>query len=140
MSTPKCKIMNRLLKIMADSGAIDLKSLAKKLNVTYRTFHKFTGNWEPGHRITAAFLKHGYSVDWIMTGDGEMLRDGKAPPREPLDSSLEGALWLLEKFHQNPQARIDMVRSVGKVLESYGGDGKPDRPSPGNKPRVSTKR
>ena len=82
MSSIKSDIIKRLGVITADNGGIALKSLAKKIGVKYQTLYTFSKTGKMGHAISSGFLDNGISVDWIMTGMGEMLASSVKP--EPM--------------------------------------------------------
>ena len=122
MSRKKSHISSRVEEIRLSLGGMSQKSLAKNIGINEKTFNHFIGNGEMGHAINRAFLENGYSVDWIMTGEGSMFRDGKASSVRPPQASLESGLALLQLFAKNPHLHKGILSKVKSMVDA-GRDG-----------------
>ena len=139
MSRKKTNISVRLDEVCEHLPVTNQNDLGKRYGVKQQTISNFTIDGKPGWRITTGLIRDGISVDWIMAGVGEMLREDKAPSVEPVDVSLTGALILLELFAQNPDRQRDILSTVRAMVDPEKSTRRPDKPNRPGKRRTETK-
>ena len=82
MSRKKTNISVRLDEVCKHLAVTRQNDLGKRYGVEQQTISNFTLDGKPGWRITTGLIRDGISVDWILTGMGEMLASSVKP--EPM--------------------------------------------------------
>lgn len=110
------------IRIAVDSLGLTLKQAAAKCDISYSSMQ----NWAGGHRdprpeaLITIGSRLGISIDWLLTGEGPMLRaeagrttpDGVENPRE------QALLALWRELGEEDQREIQRVAEEKKRLTS----------------------
>lgn len=73
-------VQNRLKEVVDKSG-LTMKQVAERCGMPYRTLQNYLiSDREPNAKALTSISTHlGVSIDWLLTGEGEMYRPGAAP-------------------------------------------------------------
>jgi len=73
-------VQNRLKEVVDRSG-LTMKEVAERCGMPYRTLQNYMiSDREPNAKALTSISTHlGVSIDWLLTGEGEMYRPGAAP-------------------------------------------------------------
>lgn len=98
--------INDRIRMAIEARELSLKEAAKRCGLSYSSLQNWVGGIrEPRPEALIALGSHlGISIDWLLTGDGAMLRGTSSVAREdaPLTSPQERAI-------------LDLYRSLGEA-------------------------
>lgn len=116
---PELEVLNRL-KTIREAMKLNKKKFSEKINIEYTHYFRIeNGERDIPIRLFLELIRMGYNINWLLTGDGEMmigekperglvLRDGTesyGKRRNDLDMVVE-ALRGLEKRKQDAVVKI----------------------------------
>lgn len=119
-STNKSPEITRLIQFM-DENNLKAADLAASVDVAERTITNYIWNDTPigGQLLRQLLLVHGVSIDWMITGEGEMYVNGKMSESEELpDANIRGEKRLIEqKQALDNESMPDVYLIFASVIE-----------------------
>lgn len=79
------------LRQARESAGMTQRDFAKKLGAGLTSWQDYeAGRNMPGGQVFEALCRLGYSADWLLTGEGDMMRGGRGPSADykPVDVAL----------------------------------------------------
>ncbi|MBD8144637.1 helix-turn-helix domain-containing protein [Pantoea agglomerans] len=107
-------IKERLREAM-DSKGLTIKALSDLSKIPYRSLQNYLrGEREPNAEALVALSTHlGISIDWLLTGKGEVVGAEKIPPANQEQHFNQSDLKLLELLNQlEPEVRKELLRGA----------------------------
>ncbi|OVZ83383.1 MULTISPECIES: helix-turn-helix domain-containing protein [Yersiniaceae] len=107
-------IKERLREAM-DSKSLTIKALSDLSKIPYRSLQNYLrGEREPNAEALVALSTHlGISIDWLLTGIGEVVGAEKIPPANQEQHFNQSDLKLLELLNQlEPEVRKELLRGA----------------------------
>lgn len=105
------------LRQALDALGLKITEASEKSGIPYRSWQNYLrGERDPGaEALQAMSTRLGISIDWLLTGQGEMLR-GAAPGLVTRTSREEGLLTLFRELPEAEQREIQHVAEEKKRL------------------------
>ena len=107
-------IKERLREAM-DAKGLTIKALSDLSKIPYRSLQNYLrGEREPNAEALIALGTHlGISIDWLLTGKGEVVGAEKIPPANQEQHFNQSDLKLLELLNQlEPEVRKELLRGA----------------------------
>lgn len=107
-------IKERLREAM-DAKGLTIKALSDLSKIPYRSLQNYLrGEREPNAEALVALGAHlGISIDWLLTGKGEVVGAEKIPPANQEQHFNQSDLKLLELLNQlEPEVRKELLRGA----------------------------
>ncbi|HHE6157094.1 TPA: helix-turn-helix domain-containing protein [Citrobacter freundii] len=107
-------IKERLREAM-DAKSLTIKALSDLSKIPYRSLQNYLrGEREPNAEALVALGTHlGISIDWLLTGKGEVVGAEKIPPANQEQHFNQSDLKLLELLNQlEPEVRKELLRGA----------------------------
>ncbi|HCR1008181.1 TPA: helix-turn-helix domain-containing protein [Citrobacter koseri] len=107
-------IKERLREAM-DAKGLTIKALSDLSKIPYRSLQNYLrGEREPNAEALVALGTHlGISIDWLLTGKGEVVGAEKIPPANQEQHFNQSDLKLLELLNQlEPEVRKELLRGA----------------------------
>ncbi|HFK4062740.1 TPA: helix-turn-helix domain-containing protein [Kluyvera ascorbata] len=107
-------IKERLREAM-DAKRLTIKALSDLSKIPYRSLQNYLrGEREPNAEALVALGTHlGISIDWLLTGKGEVVGAEKIPPANQEQHFNQSDLKLLELLNQlEPEVRKELLRGA----------------------------
>lgn len=107
-------IKERLREAM-DVKGLTIKALSDLSKIPYRSLQNYLrGEREPNAEALVALGTHlGISIDWLLTGKGEVVGAEKIPPANQEQHFNQSDLKLLELLNQlEPEVRKELLRGA----------------------------
>ena len=107
-------IKERLREAM-DVKGLTIKALSDLSKIPYRSLQNYLrGEREPNAEALVALGTHlGISIDWLLTGKGEVVGAEKIPPANQEQRFNQSDLKLLELLNQlEPEVRKELLRGA----------------------------
>lgn len=107
-------IKERLREAM-DANGLTIKALSDLSKIPYRSLQNYLrGEREPNAEALVALGTHlGISIDWLLTGKGEVVGAEKIPPANQEQHFNQSDLKLLELLNQlEPEVRKELLRGA----------------------------
>jgi len=117
MQTPEQSITARLKALRTSLGLTQAQMAARLGYRSYRSWQEFeSGNRTPTFDVLDALFKNGFSVDWILCGQGPMLNAdrGVGIDHQLLVDALRDVKeeTVLQKVSLSPEKEADIVAEI----------------------------
>lgn len=106
------------LRVALDSMGMKITEAAEQSGIPYRSWQNYlSGARDPNAEALAAICSRlNVSTDWLLTGQGEMLRGAAAPGLAAETPREEGLLSLFRELPEDEQREIQRLAEEKKRL------------------------
>lgn len=111
----------RIREVIKETGCSSISAFAKKIRVAQPTLnHCVNDNTEPRMTLLSAILSGlpSLSAEWLMRGEGPMMRGAPSPPPEPLGGADDEVVRLRA---ENAVLREQLARTQEMLMGAIGG-------------------
>lgn len=104
--------LHERLKIARESLGYDQKTMAKSLEIGHRSWQGYeSGSHYPGGEVFEALARMGFNVNWLLTGEGKMWREGFGPELDRMVAAAERVAAINDMIFGKPSQREEPVQT-----------------------------
>jgi len=98
--------LHERIKIARESLGLNQKEMAQQLNIAYRSWQGYEdGDNIPGGKVLGNFASLGIDLNWLMTGEGSMWREGFGPEVDRLVAAVDRITAIHDMFNGGSSQR-----------------------------------
>ena len=104
--------IQKRIEELCKSNGLNYKQLSEKIGVSSTAIYSIVnGKSKPGAEILLGFEKMGISSSWVLTGEGEMLKQERSFDSQSLMKELELKERIIEQ-------KDSLIQTLQKIIES----------------------